>query len=91
MGALASRHRVKLMLKLLEGPATYAALRRAARLQAGPLYHHVAQLRTAGLVMPKERDLYELTRAGRNVLLVAAALSGLAVDKRQRPLPATTA
>ncbi len=87
LAALGSVHRVKLMAKLLEGPATYQALRKATGLLAGPLYHHIAQLRLAGLIRPKERDLYDLTCGGRNVLLVALALPGLAKDARARPQP----
>jgi predicted transcriptional regulator len=73
------------LLKLLEGPATYRALAKATRLRAGPLYHHIAQLRLAGLVRPKERDLYALTRGGRNALLAALTIPRLAKDKRARP------
>ena len=86
LAAVGSRHRLGLLLKLLEGPATYAGLRKATKLKAGPLYHHIAQLRLAGLIGPKERDLYELTRGGRNVVLVALTLPALARDKRPRPV-----
>ena len=86
LAAVGSRHRLGLLLKLLDGPATYAGLRKATKLKAGPLYHHIAQLRLAGLIGPKERDLYELTRGGRNVVLVALTLPALARDRRARPV-----
>lgn len=82
LAALGNPHRLKLALKVLEGPATYQALRKASRLQAGPLYHHITQLRLAGVLAPKERDLYRLTRGGRNVLLAVITLPGLLADKR---------
>lgn len=86
MSALGHKARVTLMVRLLEGPATYRAIRQATRLKAGPLYHHVHHLRLAGLLRPKERDLYELTRSGRNMLLIALAASGMIADQRARPV-----
>lgn len=87
LAALGHEQRGKILAKLLEGPATYRALQRTTALKAGPLYHHVNQLRLAGLVLPKQRDLYELTRSGRNLMLTALALGPLLRDKRRRPLP----
>jgi len=76
--------RARLLARLLEGPATYRALQKATKLAAGPLYHHINQLRLAGLILPKQRDLYELTRGGRNLLVVMAAVEPLLQDKRRR-------
>ncbi|MHC4610430.1 MAG: hypothetical protein ACYS7M_08795, partial [Planctomycetota bacterium] len=87
LAAIGSPHRVKILVKLLEGPATYRAIQKTTRLKAGPLYHHVAQLRLAGLIGPKQRDLYELTRGGRNLVLVALTLPSLVRDRRRRPQP----
>lgn len=87
LAAVASVHRVKMLAKLLEGPATYRALQKVTGLKAGPLYHHVAQLRLAGLIGPKQRDLYDLTRGGRNVALAVMTLPRLARDRRPRPQP----
>jgi len=78
------------MVKLLEGPGTYRALQKVTKLKAGPLYHHVSQLRLAGLILPKQRDLYELTRGGRNLILTVAAVGGLIRDGRRRPVAAST-
>ncbi len=84
--AFGHAQRAKLMAKLLEGPATYRALQRVTKLKAGPLYHHINQLRLAGLILPKQRDVYELTRGGRNILLSAMAVGPLIGDTRRRPL-----
>lgn len=83
--ALGNEHRVAILVKLLEGSAGYHALQEHTGLGAGPLYHHIAQLRLAGLILPKSRDVYEMTRGGRNVLLLALAAATLGTDKRRRP------
>jgi len=87
LGALGSAHRLRILFKLLEGAATYRTLQKVTGLKAGPLYHHISQLRLAELVGPKQRDLYELTRAGRNVVVVASVLGALSRDRRPRPAP----
>ncbi len=84
--AFGHTQRAKVMARLLEGPATYRALQRVTKLKAGPLYHHINQLRLAGLILPKQRDLYELTRGGRNIILAAMAVGPMARDTRRRPL-----
>lgn len=86
LSAFGSRHRLGLLVKLLEGPCTYQTLKKASKLQTGPLYHHINHLRLAGLLTDKQRDLYHLTRAGRNVLLVALSLGPLMKDRRARPV-----
>jgi len=85
LGAFGHGQRVKIMAKLLEGPATYRSLQRVTKLKAGPLYHHINQLRLAGLILPKQRDLYELTRGGRNLMLTAMVMGPLIRDARRRP------
>jgi hypothetical protein len=74
---LASVHRIRIMAKLFEGPATYQSLCKASKLQSGPLYHHIGLLRSAGMVGPKERDLYALTRTGRSLLIGTMLLTRL--------------
>lgn len=86
LAAVGHVQRLKIMLKLIEGPATYQALQRATRLRAGPLYHHVNQLRMAGLILPKQRDLYESTRGGRNLILLVMAAEASIKDARRRPV-----
>ncbi len=85
MFALGHVQRMKIIRKLLDGPATYQALKRLTKLKPGPLYHHVNQLRLAGLILPRQRDLYELTRAGRNMVLAMLVLAPLTHDSRRRP------
>lgn len=86
MFALGHVQRMKVIRKLLEGPTTYQSLKRLTKLKPGPLYHHVNQLRLAGLILPKQRDLYELTRAGRNMILGIMVLAPLSHDVRCRPM-----
>lgn len=84
LAAASHEYRVKLMMKLLEGPATYKAMQQVTKLTPGPLYHHINQLRLAGLILPKQRDAYELTRGGRNLILGLLVLAPLTHDKRRR-------
>ena len=86
LSTLGHLQRVRILMKLLDGPCTYAALQKVSKLKAGPLYHHINQLRLSGLVLPKQRDLYELTRGGRNLALVAIVAGSVARDVRRRPL-----
>lgn len=90
LAALGHVQRARIMAKLLEGPATYRALQDLTHMKAGPLYYHINELRSAGLVRPKQRDLYELTRGGRNVTMVAAAVASMVKDSRRRPIGAAS-
>ena len=87
LAAVGHRSRAKLLCKLLEGPATYGSLQRVSKLKAGPLYHHINHLRLARLILPKQRDLYELTRGGRNLILSVMVLATVIRDGRRRPVP----
>jgi DNA-binding HxlR family transcriptional regulator len=87
LAAVGHEQRARILRKLLEGPATYRSLQKLTKLKAGPLYHHVNQLRLSGLIMPKQRDLYELTRGGRNLILAVMAIGPLTRDVRRRPQP----
>ncbi len=83
--ALGHPARVEILLHLLQGPATYADLKAHTRLAAGPLYHHLTQLRAASLILPKKRDTYAMTRGGRNALLLGLAAVPMISDRRARP------
>ncbi len=85
LAAMGHPVRIKILTMLLDGPGVYRSLQKVTGLKPGPLYHHVNQLRLAGLIGPKQRDLYELTRAGRNLLMVTLALEPLLKDRRLRP------
>ncbi len=86
LAAVGHVQRARIMAKLLEGPVTYRGLRQVTKLKAGPLYHHINQLRLAGLILPKQRDLYELTRGGRNLILDVMVVGPLIRDRRRRPV-----
>lgn len=88
LAAVGHETRMKIMVKLLSGPATYRAVQRVTKAPPGPLYHHINQLRLAGLILPKQRDLYELTRGGRNLVLGVSVLEPLIKDRRRRPMGA---
>lgn len=73
LAALAHPQRVEILLKLLGGESTHQALAQATQLKAGPLYHHLRELRMASLIGPKVRDRYVLTpKGGRAILAVLA-------------------
>lgn len=74
LAALAHPQRVEILLKLLAGEATHQSLAKATGLKAGPLYHHLRELRMTGLIGPKVRDLYVLTPKGGRAILAALAM-----------------
>lgn len=77
LAALAHPQRLQILLHLLTGEASYQSLAHRTGLKAGPLYHHIRELRSAGFLSPKRRDLYALTRLGRRVTLAATAVGHL--------------
>ncbi len=84
MTGLANPHRLAILHSLLEGPANYRRLLSATQLKAGPLYHHISELRLAGLIGPKARDTYELTELGNRLTVLSVLLPKLAKAKPQR-------
>ncbi len=78
LAAVAHAQRLAILRELLAGEATHKTLARLTKLKAGPLYYHVRELRAAGLIGPKVRDLYVLTRRGRRLLLGLLAIERLA-------------
>ena len=85
MAAVGHAVRLRILGRLLDGPATYQSIKHATKLKPGPLYHHINQLRLAGLILPKQRDLYELTRGGRNLVIALTLIGPLIGDRRRRP------
>ena len=77
MAALSHPQRLRILLKLLAGEATHQLLRKTTDLKAGPLYHHLRELREVGFIGPKTRDLYVVTRAGRRAILGTLAMGRL--------------
>lgn len=82
--ALGHAARVRILIAMLPGPASYQVLQSATACKAGPLYHHLNQLRLAGLIQTRQRDRYQLTRGGRNAILGLLAITSLADDQRER-------
>ena len=78
LAAIAHPQRIAVLKLLLAGEAIHKALAKATSLKAGPLYYHIRELRAAGLIGPKIRDLYRLTRRGRRVILAVLALERIA-------------
>ncbi len=69
--AVASPRRLTMLKAMLAGADSYAKLRKAVGLSAGPLYYHLRELKSAGLVEEGLRDVYKLTQRGKHLLLIA--------------------
>jgi predicted transcriptional regulator len=78
LAAIGHPQRIAILRELLAGEATHKTLAKVTRLKAGPLYYHIRELRSAGLIGPKVRDLYVMTRRGRRVILASLAMDRLA-------------
>lgn len=74
LAALGHPVRMRLVCLLLDGPATYEELTTTAGMRSGPLYFHIQQLRQAGLIAPRQRDRYELSRTGLAMGMLVKAL-----------------
>lgn len=74
VAGMAHKVRAAILMYLLGGPATHKALVARTGLDGGPLYHHLRELRSAGLIGPKQRDVYDLTRQGRRAILTGLVL-----------------
>jgi predicted transcriptional regulator len=74
LDALAHPQRIQLLLSLLAGQSNHKKLAAVTNLKAGPLYHHLRELRMAEFIGPKERDEYSITRKGRRAILAAITL-----------------
>ena len=78
LASMSNPHRLVILHRLLQGPATYAQLQSTCKLKAGPLYHHISSLRLAGLVGPKTRNCYELSEVGLRLTLLSVMVPKLA-------------
>ena len=74
LAALGHPLRAQVLVQLLAEPATYRGLVELTGTEAGPLYHHLKQLRLAGLLISPGRDRYELTDRGCEAALLVVAL-----------------
>ncbi|HSW47368.1 MAG TPA: hypothetical protein VLM89_17530 [Phycisphaerae bacterium] len=77
LAAIAHPQRIAMLRELLAAEASHKTLAKLSGLKPGPLYYHIRELRTAGLIGPKVRDLYLLTRKGRRLILATLALGKL--------------
>ena len=75
--ALGHLQRLAILFKLMEGEATHRLLAKTTKLKAGPLYYHLRELRSTGLIGPKVRDVYSITNNGQKILLTVIALGKL--------------
>lgn len=71
LSAVASPRRLTMLKAMMAGADSYAKLRKAVGLSAGPLYYHLRELKSAGLVEEGQRDVYKLTLRGKHLLLIA--------------------
>lgn len=69
--AIASTRRLTMLKAILAGADSYAKLRKAVGLSAGPLYYHLRELKSTGLVLKGRRNVYKLTPRGKQLLLIA--------------------
>ena len=75
--AMANPRRVAMLKAIFTGAGSYAELSDRLGLKAGPLYHHVRELRLAGLLELAQRDTYRLTEYGKYALLLACLSESL--------------
>jgi len=69
--------RVAIMKAIFAGAGTYADLREKVGLKAGPMYHHLRELRLAGVLADGPRDVYRLTGLGRDALMIACSIASI--------------
>lgn len=79
---LAQRQRVRIARAILSGANTHAGLSKAVGLAPGPLYHHLRTLERGGLVAFVERNRYDLTPMGRDLLLALTTVIGSSAGAR---------
>ncbi|MBN1344789.1 MAG: winged helix-turn-helix transcriptional regulator [Phycisphaerae bacterium] len=82
--AFAHPQRVAIIKAIFTGAGTYADLRERVGLKAGPMYHHLRELKLAGVLADGPRDVYRLTRQGKDALILACSLATLHDRNRAR-------
>jgi DNA-binding HxlR family transcriptional regulator len=70
-------HRVAIVKAIYAGAGTYRELRKKVPLKAGPMYHHLRELRLAGVLADGPRDVYRLTPRGRDAVMVVCSIGTL--------------
>ncbi|NLX13442.1 MAG: winged helix-turn-helix transcriptional regulator [Phycisphaerales bacterium] len=84
LAAVSHPRRIHILKVLLGGPACYRAMAKATGLKAGPLYHHLSELRSAGLIGPKTRDAYVITRKGQRIAFLILAMQKMSSCRRKK-------
>ena len=74
MNAMGHPQRVALLQAMLTGAGSHAELRERTGLKAGPMYHHLRELRLAGFLEDGPRDVYRLTRRAQDLFWVVLAV-----------------
>lgn len=69
--------RLQVAAFLLGGSASYEELTQVTSMRSGPLYFHLQQLRSAGLIGPRRRDDYSLTKYGRAMVMAMMTIQKL--------------
>ncbi len=77
--------RVAIAKAIFTGAGRYADLRERVGLKAGPMYHHLRELRLAGVLADGPRDVYRLTPQGRDALILACSLASLRPGRSAGP------
>jgi len=77
LSAFGHPQRVAIAKAIYAGAHRYADLRERVNLKAGPMYHHLRELRLAGVLADGPRDVYELTERGRDAVIVLCSLASL--------------
>ena len=80
LSAFGHPQRVAIAKAIYAGAHRYASLRESVDLKAGPMYHHLRELRLAGVLADGPRDAYELTDRGRDAVIVLCSLASLWQD-----------
>jgi len=80
---LGQRQRIRISRAILAGANSHHLLAKSVGLAAGPLYHHLRSLERAGLLTFVERNRYDLSPLGRDLLLAASVLCGAARQRRR--------
>ncbi len=77
LSAFGHPQRVAIIKAIFAGAGRYADLREKVPLKPGPMYHHLRELRLAGVLADGPRDVYELTPMGRDALMIVCTLATL--------------
>lgn len=83
LSGFAHPQRVAIVKAIFTGAGTYADLRERVGLKAGPMYHHLRELRLAGVLADGPRDVYRLTQQGTDALMMACSLASIRDGKGQ--------